>query len=123
MTITPAESRIMEALWERAPLSAEEIIEQVAEPQGWGAATVRTLIHRLLKRDALRSERIDGRTRYTPILARADYLRAESQNLLDRLFGGRLSPLVTHFVEGKALSSAKVEQLKALLAELEDDAG
>lgn len=123
MMITPAESRIMEVLWDRAPLSADEIVALVAQPQGWGVATVRTLIQRLLKRGALRSDKAEGRTRYTPMLTRGDYLRAESQHLLDRLFDGRLSPLVAHFAEGKALSPTKVAQLKALLAELDEDAG
>ena len=58
MKITPAESRIMEALWTRAPLKVEDIVEILAEPQAWGVATVRTLIQRLLKRSALRSARV-----------------------------------------------------------------
>lgn len=123
MNVTVAESRILEALWRRAPLTVEEIAEAVSEPQDWGLATVRTLIHRLLKRGALRSDRIEGRTRYAPVLERGDYLQSESQGLLDRLFDGRLSPLVAHFAERRALSPTEVARLKALVAELDDDAG
>ena len=122
MDVTPAESRIMEVLWDRAPRTVEEIVDAVAEPQRWGVATVRTLIHRLMKRGAVRSDRIDGRTRYTPVLARSDYLHAESQGLLDRLFDGRLSPLVAHFAERRSLSTAEVEALKALIADMDRDA-
>jgi len=121
MSITPAESRIMEALWERHPLTVDEIVAAVAEEQGWGEATVKTLIHRLLKRKAIRSERIDGRVRYTPLLQRADYIQAESQGLLDRLFGGRLTPLVAHFAEHRSLKPEDVKRLKRLLEELDDD--
>ena len=123
MTITPAESRIMETMWERGPLSADEIVAAVAQPQGWGVATVRTLIQRLLKRGAVRSDKADGRTRYAPVLTRAEYRTAESQHLLNRLFDGRLSPLVAHFAEGKALTPAKIARLKALLDEIDEDAG
>lgn len=121
MSITQAESRIMEALWTRSPLTAEEIVAEVAGPQGWGEATVKTLIQRLIKRKALRSQRIDGRVRYVPLLHRADYLQAESQTLLDRLFDGRLSPLVAHFAERRALSADEIARLKALIADLDDD--
>ena len=70
----------------------------------------------------MRSDRIDGRTRYAPVLQRADYVHAESQGLLDRLFDGRLSPLVAHFAERRTLSAAEVEKLKALVASLDGDA-
>lgn len=111
----------MEALWARSPLTAEEIVAEVAGPQGWGEATVKTLIQRLIKRKAMRSERIEGRVRYVPLLQRADYVQAESQTLLDRLFEGRLSPLVAHFAERRGLSPEEIARLKALIAELDDD--
>jgi BlaI family penicillinase repressor len=121
MTVTPAESFIMDALWTRAPLTVDEIVAAVAEPQGWGEATVKTLIHRLLKRKAIKSERIDGRVRYSPVLQRAAYVQAESQGLLDRLFGGALTPLVAHFAEHRALKPDEIKRLKTLLEALDDD--
>jgi predicted transcriptional regulator len=120
MMIPQAESKIVEALWERHPLTVDEIIAAVAGPQGWGEATVKTLIHRLLKRKAIRSERIDGRVRYAPVLQRADYVQAESQSLLDRLFEGRLAPLVAHFAEHRSLKPDDVKRLRKLLEELDD---
>jgi predicted transcriptional regulator len=123
MSITPAESRIMEALWAKGPMAAEEVIAEVAPGQGWGEATVKTLIHRLLKRKAIKSERIDGRVRYVPVLQKADYLQSESQGLLDRLFDGRLTPLVAHFAEHRKLKPDEVKRLRKLLDELDDDAG
>ena len=123
MNITPAESQVMEALWADGPLSADEVIAKVAGPQGWGEATVKTLIHRLLKRDAIRSERIDGRVRYVPVLQRADYLHNESQGLLDRLFEGRLAPLVAHFAAHRKLKPDEIKRLRTLLDELDDDDG
>jgi predicted transcriptional regulator len=97
----------------------EDVTEAVAA-QNWGAATVKTLVHRLLKRRAIRSERIDGRVRYVPILQRADYLQAESQGLLDRLFGGKLTPMVAHFAEHRSLSKDEIARLRRLLDELGD---
>jgi BlaI family transcriptional regulator, penicillinase repressor len=109
----------MEALWRRGPLSAEDLLAEVTS-QNWGEATVRTLIHRLMKRKAIQSQRIDGRIRYVPILQRSDYLQAESQSLLDRLFGGSLTPLVAHFADRRALSPEEVKRLRALLEEMDD---
>ncbi len=123
MSVTPAESRIMEALWSQGPLTADEVVAAVAGPQGWGEATVKTLINRLLKRQAIRSERSEGRVRYVPVLQRAEYVHSESQGLLDRLFGGGLTPLVAHFAEHRALKPDEVKRLKALLDSLDDHDG
>ena len=120
MSITQAESRVMDALWAKSPLTADEVVAAVAGPQGWGDATVKTLINRLLKRKAIRSERIDGRVRYVPVLQRADYVQAESQGLLDRLFEGRLTPLVAHFAEHRALKPDEIKRLRGLLDALDD---
>jgi predicted transcriptional regulator len=120
MHITAAESQIMDALWRRGPLPVDALIEDVAERESWGGATVKTLINRLLKKKAIRSERIEGKVRYAPVLQRADYVQGESQSLLDRLFEGRLTPLVAHFAEHRKLKPDEVERLRKLLEELDN---
>jgi predicted transcriptional regulator len=121
--ISEAESRIMDALWRRGPLVVEDIVAEVAGPQSWSDRTVKSLIGRMLKKKAIRSERRDGRTWYRPLVGRDEYMMAESQSLLDRIFDGRLAPLVTHFAEQRKLSPDDVAQLKALIARLDDDDG
>jgi BlaI family penicillinase repressor len=120
MHITAAESQIMDALWRLGPLPVDALIEDVAERESWGGATVKTLINRLLKKKAIRSERTDGKVRYVAVLQRADYVQGESQSLLDRLFEGRLTPLVAHFAEHRKLKPDEVERLRKLLEELDN---
>ncbi len=121
MHITTAESQVMDALWRRGALSTEDLVTEVGAVQNWGDATVKTLINRLLKKKALKSERVDGRHCYHAIVQRTDYVQAESQGLLDRLFEGQLAPLVAHFASSRALTPDEIARLKKLIAELEDD--
>lgn len=118
--ISAAESQVMEALWRKAPLTPEEIIAATAKPNDWGAGTVRTLITRLLRKGALKGARQDGGYFYRPLISRADYVRVESQTLLDRLFGGEAAPLVAHLVSQQKLTAADIRKLKKLIAELEE---
>ena len=111
----------MDALWRRGPLPVEDIIAETAPAQSWSGSTVKALIGRLLKKRAIESFRDGGRTRYRPLVERDDYLAAESQGLLDRLFGGELSPFVTHFAEHRKLGPEDLARLKALIAKLDDD--
>ncbi len=121
MNITTAESQIMDILWRRGPLTADELVAEAAGPQGWGEATVKTLINRLLKKKAVASEREGGRHRYRAVTQRADYVQTESQGLLDRLFEGNLTPLVAHFAEHRKLKPDEIKRLRKLLEDLDDD--
>jgi BlaI family penicillinase repressor len=118
--ISAAESQVMEALWRKTPLTPEEIIAATAKENGWGPGTVRTLITRLLRKGALAGARQDGGYFYKPLISRADYIRSESQVLLDRLFGGQVAPLVTHFVTQQKLTTADIKKLKKLIEQLEE---
>jgi predicted transcriptional regulator len=119
MRISDAESRIMDALWRRGPLVVEEIIGEAGA--GWSDATVKALIGRLLKKHALESFREDGRTRYRPLIARDDYVTAETQGFLERMFGGELAPFVSHFSERGKLKPEDLARLKALIEKLDHD--
>lgn len=110
----------MDGLWRRGPLVVEDIIGEVAGTPRWSDATVKSLIGRLLKKGAIQSTRRDGRTYYRPLVERDDYVLAESQSFLDRIFGGRLAPFVSHFAEHEKLSPEDLAQLKALIARLDD---
>jgi predicted transcriptional regulator len=118
--ISSAESVVMEALWRRSPLSAEEITGEVGGPQGWTLATVKTLINRLLKKAAIAATPDGRRYLYRPLVARAAYVQAESKGLLDRLFDGRLAPMVSHLSQARALSAEDIAELKRLIAEIEE---
>jgi predicted transcriptional regulator len=121
MKISAAESLVMDALWRRSPQTAEEIVAEVAAPQGWTEATVKTLINRLLTKKAIGAEKDGRRYLYRPLVDRAAYVAQESQGLLDRLFDGRLAPLVSHFSQTNRLTPEDVAELKCLIAELDDE--
>ena len=120
MHITSAESHVMEALWRREPLTADELVAEVGSGQSWGEATVKTLINRLLKKKAIKSERSDGKHGYRPLIARAVYVQAESQGLLDRLFEGQLAPMISHFAQHRELKTEEIARLKRLIEDLEN---
>ncbi len=115
MAISSAESVVMEALWKRSPLTSEAIIAEVGEPNGWTEGTVKVLISRLLKKKAIAAVAEGRRYLYSPLVSRQAYVQSESQGLLDRLFDGKLAPLVTHFSEADTLSAEDIAALKALV--------
>jgi predicted transcriptional regulator len=117
MPISEAESHVMEVLWREAPRSAEDISLALQPLQGWTLGTVKTLLSRLVKKGAAAAEPDGRRFLYRPLIERHDYVLAESTGLLDRLFGGRIAPLVAHFSERQRLSDEDMKQLKRLVDE------
>jgi len=121
MPISDAESVVMEVLWSRSPLAADEVVGELAARSDWAEPTIKTLLNRLLRKGAVRAARDGRRYLYSPVLSREAWVASQSQGVLDRLFGGRVAPLVAHFSERGKLSQADVEELRRLIAELDDE--
>jgi BlaI family penicillinase repressor len=120
MSISDAESLVMEVLWERSPMTAEDVVAALADSTDWREPTVKTLLNRLLKKRAIAAERDGRRYLYRPLLERSDYIHDASVTLLDRLFNGRVAPLVAHFSERRKLSKKDIAELKRLIGELDN---
>ncbi|MGO4167912.1 BlaI/MecI/CopY family transcriptional regulator [Novosphingobium sp. YAF33] len=116
--ISDAEHAVMEVLWQRSPLTAAEVCEQVCTPRGWSLATVKTLLSRLVAKQALATEPDGKRFLYSPRVARESYVGSESRRLVDRLFGGRAAPLFAYLAESDALTEDDIAEIEALLKEL-----
>lgn len=121
--ITEAEHAVMEALWARAPLTANEVADVVAPARGWSLATVKTLLSRLVAKQAVETAPQGKRFLYTPRIARTAYLGGESKRLVERLFGGSAAGLFAHLAEAEALSDADLAEIEALLKDLRTGAG
>jgi predicted transcriptional regulator len=96
--VTEAESEVLAALWRLGPLTPARLIEAVKARRDWGEATVKTLLGRLMQKQAVRSQRDGGRLLYRPLITREMYVTSEIQALADRLFEGDLLKLAA-FIE------------------------
>jgi predicted transcriptional regulator len=116
--ISDAEHAVMEVLWDEAPLTAQDVAERVGPERGWSANTVKTLLGRLLAKQVIAHQEDGRRYLYRPLVARDDYVAGESRRMIDRLFGGKLTPLVAHLAERDALTDDDIAEIEALLKAL-----
>lgn len=116
--ISDAEHVVMEVLWDQSPLTAQEVAERVPTDREWSANTVKTLLGRLLAKNVVAHEEDGRRYLYRPVVARDEYVSGESRRLMNRLFGGKLTPLVAHMAERDELSAEDIAEIEALLREL-----
>jgi len=115
--ISEAEWEVMRVLWARSPRSANEVIEALDPLTHWKPKTIRTLINRLVKKEALGFEK-DGREhRYYPRIKESECVRAESRSFLKRVYGGAAAPMLVNLLQDEALSPEEISELRRLLDE------
>lgn len=121
MKISTAESRVMDILWRHdGPMAADDVVEAIGEDADWTPGTVRTLLTRLVNKKALATKKDGKRYLYRPLVQREDYVHAESVSFLDRMFEGRVAPLVAHFSDRAELSEDEIAELKRLIERFEN---
>ena len=109
---------MMEVLWAAdQPLTSGEVAERL-EARGWSLATIKTMLSRLAAKGAISHQEDGRRFLYSPAIEREAYVGSESRKFVDRLFGGRLSPLVARLAEEDALDEEDIAAIEALLKEL-----
>lgn len=115
MQISDAEWLVMNLIWSSSPIEAAQVIDQIAGDNGWTAATVKTMLHRLVRKGALATEQIGKKYLYSPAIGRDVCVRQASRSFLDRVFGGDATPALIHFVTTALLTDKDVAEIRALL--------
>lgn len=120
MQISKAESQVMQFLWDRHPATASDVFAALGSDNDWSEATVKTLLGRLRNKGAVAAAPDGKRFLYRPAIERDAWVLAESSRLVDRLFDGRLAPLVSHFSSHGKLSREDLDELRELIERLDD---
>ena len=113
--ITDAELEVMQALWslDAYPAHTGDIAARL--DRDWKAPTLLKLLSRLEDRGFVRGEKAGRANLYTPLVAREDYLKAESRSFLQRLHGGSLPSLVAALYPDAKLTQEDIAALERIL--------
>lgn len=115
--ISDAEWEVMQVLWRRSPLTANDVIDSLAEHKDWSPKTIRTLLRRLVEKGAVAVDHSHKLNSYYPIVSEEECVRAETRSLLNRLYGGAMKPFLVNFLKEEPLSRDDIEELKRILDE------
>jgi len=115
--ITEAEWRVMSVLWDESPRSSAQIVRALAEETGWKAATVKTLLARLVRKDVVGYVASGNQYLYSPLVERQAALREAAESMLETLGDGAAGALLTHCVRTGRLSEGELRALRETLDE------
>ena len=113
--ISDAEWHVMKVLWEKSPVTANEIVEKLAAETDWKPKTIRTLISRLTAKDAIGFDKTGRQYMYFPVLSEEECVRQETRSFMSRIRTGALKPMLAAFLEEENLSQEEIDELKCIL--------
>ena len=121
INLTEAEWSVMECLWEKSPLTGRQVTECMEQKIGWNRSTTLTLLRRLEEKGAIKSDSQGIKKLFYSSMAREDAAHQETENFLERVYGGSVSLLVSAMTKKQALSKGEIDELYAMLKELNEE--
>ena len=118
VSITGAELRVMEELWQRSEATIRDLRDALYPDGGTSKfATVQKLLSRLAAKDLVRRRKDESNWIFQAVVARDDLIGGELRRVADRLSGNSMTPLLTCLVETGRLTSQERAHLRKLLDE------
>ena len=112
-----SEYRFASIVWENEPVGSGELVKLCEELLGWKKSTTYTVLKKLCDRGVLQNENavVTSRVRQEQIQ------RYESEQVVNKTFGGSLPQFIAAFMGDKKLSAGQAEKLKKLIDSYKED--
>ena len=121
--ISEAEFEVMKIVWKYAPISTNEITEELLRTTSWSPKTIQTLIKRLVNKGALTYEKQSRVFVYTPVVDENEYIGQESSTFLKRYYDGDITAMLSAYIENDKLSETEIDTLRSLLSKRNQKGG
>jgi len=114
-TLTEAELRIMNVLWDRGSATVHEVLQAFPDNPPLAYNSVLTIVRILEKKGYVKHVK-DKRTHvYTAQVNRKDATRFEVRHLVSRFFGNSHEQLVLNVLEESSIDAEELNRLRQLL--------
>jgi BlaI family transcriptional regulator, penicillinase repressor len=120
-TLTEAELRLMDVLWEQGPSSVQAVLDALPRKAQLAYNSVLTTIRILEKKGYVRHIK-DGRAHiYRPLVEREEASRSEIRHLAHRFFKNSHEMLVLNILEDRGVDAEELKRLRQLLEQTQLD--
>lgn len=117
--LSPLENAVMQIVWNRTRVTAEEIREQLESSNELKASTVRTLLRRLEAKGYVEHD-VEGRTYiYRAVVAQTNVAASAVRSIVDKFCSGSVENLLVGLVDDKQISPDRLKKLADQIAAAE----
>jgi BlaI family penicillinase repressor len=113
--ISDSEWEIMKIIWQNDSITSTKIINELQEKTNWKSSTIKTLINRLLNKEAISFTKKGKEYYYFSIVSEEECIKKESKSFLSKVFNGSLNSMVVNFVKSQKLTKTEIDELKSIL--------
>lgn len=113
--ISESEWLVMRVLWSNGALTANEVVKVLTGQTKWKPKTIKTLITRLMKKEAIEFKKEGRKYRYYAAVSEAKCVGAQRHSFVRRVYGGTMKPMLAAFLEDAELSAEDIAELKRIL--------
>jgi BlaI family transcriptional regulator, penicillinase repressor len=114
-TLTEAELRLMDVLWERGPSTVQQVLEALPAKPVLAYNSVLTTM-RILEKKGYVKHLKDGRAHiYSPVIERQDATRSEISHLVHRFFKNSRDLLLLNILEESSIDEQELKRLRKFL--------
>ena len=117
MKLTEPEWIIMNALWDKHPAKARDVVERLPSSVAWAYTTVKTMLDRLVEKRAVKKSKNGNIGLYEPVISRRQARSTALKMLLDQAFDGAFGPMMHFLAEDEELSAEERKELIKILSE------
>jgi predicted transcriptional regulator len=115
VTLTEAELRIMDILWNRGSATVQQVMEWLPPKPSLAYNSVLTTV-RILEKKGYLNHIKDGRAHvYEPVIERHEATRSEIRHLVSRFFSNSHEALVLNILEDEGLDQQELKRLRQML--------
>lgn len=115
----PLEMEVLDVIWEMGQATSREIFEKMRERKRLGQSTVLTVLRRLSDRGILHRDAGGDVYVYSPVMERHELGGRMIDDVVNRIFGGAVEPVIAHLMDRKGMKELDVERLMALRSQLD----
>ena len=113
--ISDSEWEIIKIIWQNDSITSTKIINELQEKTNWKSSTIKTLINRLLNKEAISFTKKGKEYYYFSIVSEEECIKEESKSFLSKVFNGSLNSMVVNFVKSQKLTKTEIDELKSIL--------
>ena len=115
--ITDSELEVLKVLWASdSALPLSRIRSSLQSMMDWEAATIKTLLSRLVSKNAVLQEKREV-FYYSPLVTEEAYNAWATSRLIDRLYKGKASNLVAALLNTDGISKDDIAELRQMFSE------
>jgi BlaI family transcriptional regulator, penicillinase repressor len=114
-TLTEAELRIMNVLWQKGPATVHEVLQALPEKPSLAYNSVLTIVRILEKKGYVKHDKDKRAHVYKAQVDRERATRSEVSRLVSRFFGDSHELLVLNILEDKGIDAEELERVRQLL--------